>query len=160
MEGSIRLRSYIWRNFRFHWKLPDESPKLRRFWAVPANQIVLLVEKVGIPLLVAMAAAWGLWKLLQYILKDFKGDFLQKHDDLEREIIETKQELLTAIVTLRTMAVQQVDRVRTVERNIYRFQDAVRTKLNMSAQDYENTRKEKYDEAKAVLEDVGKINGD
>ena len=47
-----------------------------------------------------------------------------------------------------------------MERNIYRYQDAMAVKVGIDRVEYDQTKKEKYDEAKMVLRDVGSINGD
>jgi hypothetical protein len=53
-----------------------------------------------------------------------------------------------------------VDRIRVLERNIYRYQDATSVKLGLGAPTYDITRKEKHDEAQQALRDIGRTNGD
>ena len=112
-------------------------------------KLTKLVEAVGIPAATAAMMGFLLWKLLQYILKDLRSDMQQHDDDLQRSLKKVT-----------TILIQQVDRIRVLERNIYRYQDATSVKLGLSPPMYDITRKEKYDEANQVLQDVGKINGD
>jgi|TARA_Y100001970_G_scaffold210332_1_gene256546 glutamine synthetase type III len=142
------------------------------------NQFVNLLESVGIPVVVGAAAAWSLWKIITWILKDLLGTITRQHNERGKEQIELKTEMiallnsLTAqldeeirdtralIKDLQGVNIQVVDRVRVMERNVYRFQDAVRTRFDLPNVDYKLTRKEKYDEAQQIIKDVGKINGD
>ena len=75
---------------------------------------------------------------------------------LDEEIRDTR----ALIKDLMGVNIQVVDRVRIMERNVYRFQDSVRTKFDIPSTNYELTRKERYDEAQQVIRDVGKINGE
>lgn len=113
------------------------------------TQLTKLIEAVGIPAATAAAMGFLLWKLLQYILRDLRSDM-----DAQRR--ETEKSLRT----LQTIMIQQVDRTRVMERNVYRFQDAIAVKIGIARIDYDQTRKEKYDEAKQIIQDIGKINGD
>ena len=113
------------------------------------TQLTKLVEAVGIPAAVAAGMGFLLWKLLQYILRDLRSDMSTQHSELEQ-----------TLRTSRTILIQLVDRVRVLERNIYRHQDATAVKLGINAPEYDVTRKERYDEAQQILADVGKINGD
>ena len=97
----------------------------------------------------SVALGFLLWKLLQYILKDLRSD-MEQHDE----------ELQASLKVVTTVLIQQVDRIRVLERNIYRYQDATSVKLGLAAPTYDITRKEQHDEAHQVLRDVGKINGD
>tara|TARA_R110000824_G_scaffold106188_6_gene250901 strand:- start:9988 stop:10341 length:354 start_codon:yes stop_codon:yes gene_type:complete len=112
-------------------------------------QLTKLIEAVGIPAATAAAMGFLLWRLLQYILKDLRSD-MESHD----------QELQKSLKKLQTVQIQQVDRIRVLERNIYRFQDAIAVKIGIARVEYDQTRKEKHDEAQQVLRDVGSINGD
>lgn len=112
------------------------------------TQLTKLIEAVGIPAATAAAMGFLLWRLLQYILKDLRSD-METHD----------RDLQTSLKKLQTIQIQQVDRIRVLERNIYRFQDAIAVKIGIARVEYDQTRKEKYDEAKQVLRDVGNING-
>ena len=112
-------------------------------------QLTKLIEAVGIPAATAAAMGFLLWRLLQYILKDLRSD-MESHD----------QELQKSLKKLQTVQIQQVDRIRVLERNIYRFQDAIAVKIGIARGEYDQTRKEKHDEAQQVLRDVGSINGD
>ena len=112
-------------------------------------QLTKLVEAVGIPAATAAAMGFLLWRLLQYILKDLRSD-MEVHD----------RDLQASLKKLQIIQIQQVDRIRVLERNIYRFQDAIAVKVGIDRVSYDQTRKEKYDEARQVLRDVGDINGD
>ena len=112
-------------------------------------QLTKLIEAVGIPAATAAAMGFLLWKLLQYILKDLRSDMQQHDDDLQRSLKKVT-----------TILIQQVDRIRVLERNIYRYQDATSVKLGLAAPTYDITRKEKHDEAQQVLRDIGRTNGD
>jgi hypothetical protein len=112
-------------------------------------QLTKLIEAVGIPAATAAAMGFLLWRLLQYILKDLRSD-MEQHDE----------QLQASLKKVTTILIQQVDRIRVLERNIYRYQDATSVKLGLAAPTYDITRKEQHDEAHQVLRDVGKINGD
>ena len=112
-------------------------------------QLIKLIEAVGIPAATAAAMGFLLWRLLQYILKDLRSD-METHD----------RDLQKALKKLQIIQIQQVDRIRVMERNIYRYQDAMAVKVGIDRVEYDQTKKEKYDEAKMVLRDVGSINGD
>jgi len=70
------------------------------------KSIVKLIETLGIPLAVALCLGIGLWKLIQFLLKDLKTDISNQQDDL-----------LQALRGNQTMIVKLVDRVRTLEIN-------------------------------------------
>jgi len=111
-------------------------------------QLTKLIEAIGIPAATAAAMGFLLWRLLQYILKDLRSD-MDAHDaDLQRSLKNVK-----------TILIQQVDRIRVLERNIYRWQDATAVKLGVPPPQYDITRKERYDEAIQTIKDVGSING-
>jgi len=142
------------------------------------NQFVNLLESVGIPVVVGAVAAYSLWKIITWILKDLLGTITRQHNERGKEQIELKTEMIALLNSLTSQLdeeirdtralikdlqgvnIQVVDRVRVMERNVYRFQDSVRTKLEIPDVNYKLTRKEKYDEAQQILRDVGKINGD
>lgn len=142
------------------------------------NQFVNLLETLGIPVVVGAVAAYSLWKIITWILKDLKVSISKQHEERGKEQLELKAEMLALLNSLTSQLdeeirdtralikdlmgvnIQVVDRVRIMERNVYRFQDSVRTKFDIPSPNYELTRKERYDEAQQVIRDVGKINGE
>jgi hypothetical protein len=46
------------------------------------KSIVKLIETLGIPLAVALCLGIGLWKLIQFLLKDLKSDIADQQEDI------------------------------------------------------------------------------
>jgi hypothetical protein len=67
---------------------------------------IKLIETLGIPLAVAVALGIGLWKIIQYLLKDLKRDITAQQDDMN-----------AALQANQTMIIRLIDRVRTLEIN-------------------------------------------
>jgi len=119
-------------------------------------QLSKLVEAIGIPAATAASLGFLLWKLLQYILRDIRSDM----GDLRSEMASNRAEVDAALRSVHTILIQQVDRIRVLERNIYRFQAAIAVQVGMERVKYDQTRKERHDAAKQIIRDVGKVNGD
>ena len=64
---------------------------------------IKLIETLGIPLAVAVALGIGLWKIIQYLLKDLKRDITAQQDDMN-----------AALQANQTMIIRLIDRVRTL----------------------------------------------
>ena len=67
---------------------------------------IKLIETLGIPLAVAVVLGIGLWKIIQYLLKDLKHDITNQQEDM-----------INALQTNQMMIVRLIDRVRTLEIN-------------------------------------------
>ena len=101
------------------------------------NQFVNLLEAVGIPVVVGGVAAWSLWKLVTWILRDLKVSITKQHEERGKEQLELKAEMLAVLNSLTSQLdeeirdtralikdlmgvnIQVVDRVRIMERNVY-----------------------------------------
>ena len=67
---------------------------------------IKLIETLGIPLAVAVALGIGLWKIIQYLLKDLKRDITAQQEDMN-----------AALQANQTMIIRLIDRVRPLEIN-------------------------------------------
>jgi len=134
-------------------------------------QFIKLVETVGIPILVATAAGWALWRLLQWVLKDLRQGIHQEHVERGKELQEMKLELDEEIRDLRTQAMSEiteikgilirlVDRVRLLDQTLLEHDSVARTVWGIQEREKpRRTRSERRDELEEELRGIGK-NGD
>ena len=61
------------------------------------NQFVNLLESVGIPVVVGAVAAYSLWKIITWILKDLLGTITRQHNERGKEQIELKTEMIALL---------------------------------------------------------------
>ena len=99
------------------------------------KSIVKLIETLGIPLAVALCLGIGLWKLIQFLLKDLKTDIANQQDDI-----------LQALRGNQTMIVKLIDRVRTLEMNQMTAYTALLTAADADMPDWRRTRAERIAE--------------
>jgi len=126
-------------------------------------QLIKLVETLGVPVLVAVAAAWALWKLLQFILRDLRDDIRdiskEQSDELrelrkslQNELRETKEETQE----IKTMVVRLIDRVRVLEQSLVEHTTAARIIWGVEpARDRKRTRQERREELEEELRGIG-----
>jgi len=107
------------------------------------KSLIKLIETLGVPLAVALAAGLLLWKLIAFILKDLKKDFTRQQDELQAD---TKAQQI--------MVVRLIDRVRTLEINSMMAMTALLTKTGCEMPDWRRTRTEKTADLKEQLKDV------
>ena len=105
--------------------------------------IVKLIETLGIPLAVALCLGIGLWKLIQFLLKDLKTDISNQQDDL-----------LQALRGNQTMIVKLVDRVRTLEINQMTAYTSLLAAARADLPDWRRTRAERIAELKEQIKDI------
>ena len=83
--------------------------------------VIELFEKVGIPVLTAAAAGYGLWWLIRWITNTFRQDVLTAlknlHKELDEEIRDTRELSDKKLAELTVMVVRLIDRVRILEKN-------------------------------------------
>jgi len=127
------------------------------------SEILKLAETLGIPVLVATAAAFSLWKLLQFILRDLRDDIKaiskEQSDELrelrkslQNELRETKQETQQ----ISTMVVRLIDRVRVLEMGLLEHTTAARIVWGVEpARDRHRTREERRAELEEELRGIG-----
>lgn len=106
-------------------------------------QILKVVEQLGIPVAVSIAAGIALWKLLSFILKDLKADVGDKQDELQ-----------SALRSQQVMLVRLIDRVRTLELNLHTTWTAALTALDADLPPLRRTRAEVLAELKQQSMDV------
>jgi hypothetical protein len=107
------------------------------------KSIVKLIETLGIPLAVALCLGIGLWKLIQFLLKDLKTDISNQQDDL-----------LQALHGNQTMIIKLIDRVRTLEINQMTAYTALLTAARADLPDWRRTRAERIAELKEQIRDI------
>jgi hypothetical protein len=107
------------------------------------KSIVKLIETLGIPLAVALCLGIGLWKLIQFLLKDLKTDISNQQDDL-----------LQALRGNQTMIVKLVDRVRTLEINQMTAYTSLLAAARADLPDWRRTRAERIAELKEQIRDI------
>jgi hypothetical protein len=107
------------------------------------KSIVKLIETLGIPLAVAFCLGIGLWKLIQFLLKDLKTDISNQQDDL-----------LQALRGNQTMIVKLVDRVRTLEINQMTAYTSLLAAARADLPDWRRTRAERIAELKEQIRDI------
>jgi hypothetical protein len=107
------------------------------------KSIVKLIETLGIPLAVALCLGIGLWKLIQFLLKDLKTDIANQQDDI-----------LQALRGNQTMIVKLIDRVRTLEINQMTAYTALLTAADADMPDWRRTRAERIAELREQIKDI------
>lgn len=107
------------------------------------KSIVKLIETLGIPLAVALCLGIGLWKLIQFLLKDLKTDIANQQDDI-----------LQALRGNQTMIVKLIDRVRTLEMNQMTAYTALLTAADADMPDWRRTRAERLAELREQMKDI------
>ena len=107
------------------------------------KSIVKLIETLGIPLAVALCLGIGLWKLIQFLLKDLKTDIANQQDDI-----------LQALRGNQTMIVKLIDRVRTLEINQMTAYTALLTAADADMPDWRRTRAERLAELREQMKDI------
>jgi hypothetical protein len=107
------------------------------------KSIVKLIETLGIPLAVALCLGIGLWKLIQFLLKDLKTDIANQQDDI-----------LQALRGNQTMIVKLIDRVRTLEMNQMTAYTALLTAADADMPDWRRTRAERIAELREQIKDI------
>tara|TARA_R110000796_G_scaffold151613_2_gene268139 strand:- start:129 stop:485 length:357 start_codon:yes stop_codon:yes gene_type:complete len=107
------------------------------------KSIVKLIETLGIPLAVALCLGIGLWKLIQFLLKDLKTDIADQQGDI-----------LQALRGNQTMIVKLIDRVRTLEMNQMTAYTALLTAADADMPDWRRTRAERLAELREQMKDI------
>lgn len=107
------------------------------------KSIVKLIETLGIPLAVALCLGIGLWKLIQFLLKDLKTDIADQQGDI-----------LQALRGNQTMIVKLIDRVRTLEINQMTAYTALLTAADADMPDWRRTRAERIAELREQIKDI------
>ena len=127
-------------------------------------EILELAETLGIPVLVAVAAAWALWKLLQFILRDLRDDIRDISKEQSDELRELRravqgelQETKTETQEIKTMVIRLIDRVRVLEQSLVEHTTAARIIWGVEpARDRKRTRQERREELEEELRGIGK----
>ena len=121
-----------------------------------AQGFVKILETVGIPVATAIALAFGLAKLLMYILKDQRKDF----EGGFKRTIESSEKNRQALLKNEQYIIQLIDRLRVLERNTLLFYSTILSKANFDVPEWSITRREKIAELKEQIKDTGRGNGD
>lgn len=127
-------------------------------------QFIQLVETLGVPILVAAALAWVVWKLLQFILRDLREDIKaisQEQNDelreLRRSLQGELQETKTETQEIKTMIVRLIDRVRLLDQSLVEHTTAARIIWGVEpSRDRKRTRQERREELEEELRGIGK----
>ena len=107
------------------------------------KSIVKLIETLGIPLAVALCLGIGLWKLIQFLLKDLKTDIAGQQDDM-----------MKALRGNQTMIIKLIDRVRTLEINQMTAYTSLLTAARADLPDWRRTRAERIAEFHEQIKDI------
>jgi chromosome segregation ATPase len=127
-------------------------------------EILGLVETLGVPILVAAALAWVVWKLLQFILRDLRDDIRDISREQSDELRELRravqgelQETKTETQEIKTMVIRLIDRVRVLEQSLVEHTTAARIIWGVEpARDRKRTRQERREELEEELRGIGK----
>jgi DNA-binding protein H-NS len=127
------------------------------------SEILKLAETLGIPVLVATAAAFSLWKLLQFILRDLRDDIRDISKEQTDELRELRralqgelQETKTEIQEIKTMVVRLIDRVRMLDQSLVEHTTAARIVWGVEpARDRKRTREDRRAELLEELRGIG-----
>ena len=127
-------------------------------------EILGLVETLGVPILVAAALAWVVWKLLQFILRDLRDDIRDISKEQSDELRELRravqgelQETKTETQEIKTMVIRLIDRVRVLEQSLVEHTTAARIIWGVEpARDRKRTRQERREELEEELRGIGK----
>ena len=104
---------------------------------------IKLIETLGIPLAVAVALGIGLWKIIQYLLKDLKRDITAQQEDMN-----------AALQANQTMIIRLIDRVRTLEINQMTAYTSLLTASTADLPEWRRTRAERIAELKEQIKDI------
>ena len=126
-------------------------------------EILGLVETLGVPILVAAALAWVVWKLLQFILRDLRDDIRDISREQSDELRELRravqgelQETKTETQEIKTMVIRLIDRVRVLEQSLVEHTTAARIIWGVEpARDRKRTRQERREELEEELRGIG-----
>ena len=124
------------------------------------NIVIELFEKVGIPVLTAAAAGYGLWWLIRWITGTFRQDVLKAikelHKEMDEEIRDTRNVTDKRLSELNIMVVRLIDRVRVVEKNSIEHDETMRAIYALGAKPVrKQTRHETIEELKEQIKDAG-----
>lgn len=126
-------------------------------------QLIKLVETLGVPVLVAVASAWALWKLLQFILRDLRDDIrdISKEQsdelrELRKELQDELEETKSETQEIKTMVVRLIDRVRLLDQSLLEHTTAARIVWDVKPSlDRKRTRQERRSELEEELKGIG-----
>ncbi len=122
--------------------------------------VIELFEKVGIPVLTAAAAGYGLWWLIRWITNTFRQDVLTAlknlHKELDEEIRDTRNLSDKKLAELTIMVVRLIDRVRILEKNFIEHDETMRAVYALGGKARRKlTRHETVEELKEQIKDAG-----
>ena len=122
--------------------------------------VIELFEKVGIPVLTAAAAGYGLWWLIRWITNTFRQDVLSAlknlHQEIDEEIRDTRTTMDKRLSELNTMVIRLIDRVRILEKNYIEHDETMRAVYDLGAKPKRRlTRHEIIEELKEQIKDAG-----
>jgi|TARA_R100000030_G_scaffold18421_1_gene12740 hypothetical protein len=124
------------------------------------NIVIDLFEKVGIPVLTAASAGYGLWWLMRWITNTFRQDVLSAlknlHQEIDEEIRDTRTTMDKRLSELNTMVIRLIDRVRILEKNYIEHDETMRAVYDLGAKPKRRlTRHEIIEELKEQIKDAG-----
>ena len=124
------------------------------------NIVIDLFEKVGIPVLTAASAGYGLWWLMRWITNTFRQDVLSAlknlHKELDEEIRDTRTTMDKRLSELNIMVIRLIDRVRILEKNYIEHDETMRAVYDLGAKPKRRlTRHEIIEELKEQIKDAG-----
>ena len=91
----------------------------------------------------AVALGIGLWKIIQYLLKDLKRDITAQQEDMN-----------AALQANQTMIIRLIDRVRTLEINQMTAYTSLLTAAKADLPEWRRTRAERIAELKEQIKDI------
>ena len=124
------------------------------------NIVIDLFEKVGIPVLTAASAGYGLWWLMRWITNTFRQDVLSAlknlHQEIDEEIRDTRTTMDKRLSELNIMVIRLIDRVRILEKNYIEHDETMRAVYDLGAKPKRRlTRHEIIEELKEQIKDAG-----
>ena len=122
--------------------------------------VIELFEKVGIPVLTAAAAGYGLWWWIRWITNTFRQEVLTAlknlHQELDEEIRDTRELSDKKLAELTVMVVRLIDRVRILEKNFIEHDETMRAVYSLGGKAKRKlTRHETIEELKEQIKDAG-----
>ena len=125
---------------------------------IPA--FVSLFESVGIPVLTAAAAGYGLWWLIRWLTGSFRQELQDEHEDIVKSMNIMKAELEEELRECKVILIRLVDRIRVLEVNFIEHDETSRATYGLPRATRKKPRHEVVAELQEQIKDAGRTNGD
>lgn len=121
---------------------------------------ISLFETVGIPVLTAAAAGYGLWWLIRWLTGSFRQELQDEHEDIVKSMNIMKAELEEELRECKVILIRLVDRIRVLEVNFIEHDETSRATYGLTRATRKKPRHEVVAELQEQIKDAGRTNGD